>query len=284
MTGPVICGVDFSDDSRRALRWAQFMAQRLEQPLVVVHAIEPLLVSAATLEYGPDVLRATLDAELDGFISRTLGRPANVRVELGTGEAAGIIRGTALASGASLVVVGTQGLGQVGRLWFGSTTTRVLRESAQPVLAIPPGAAARSDGDLRVAEIIVGTDFGRAARAAIETAQALSLVFDAPVTSLHAVPAVPAVPAPDRWTGALTQAVEMVLRDARAQLGTTVPAGWTSDVRTGNPARVLVEASAGRDALIVVGLGGTQPGQRPGTTAYRVLCDADSPVLAVPAR
>ncbi len=280
MTGPVICGVDFSDDSKRALRWANLLAQRLKQPLRVVHALEPLLVSAANLEYGPDVLRTTLEAELKEFISRTLGGRPHVQTELGTGEAAGVIRGTALAAGAGLIVVGTQGLGRVGRLWFGSTTTRLLGESTLPVLVIPHGAASRSGAELRVAEIIVGTDFEDAARAAVESARELSVIFDAPVTALHAVPE---VPAPDRWTAAVAQAVEAALSAARAKMGTDMPTSWTSEVRTGNAAHILVEAASGRDALIVVGLGGTMPGRRPGTTAYRVLCEADAPVLAVPA-
>ena len=55
------------------------------------------------------------------------------------------------------------------------------------------------------------------------------------------------------------------------------------ETRIRSAAGVLVEAAAGRHALIIVGLGGTTRTHRPGTTAYRVLCDADAPVLAVPA-
>ena len=281
MVGPVVCGVDFSEDSKRALQWASLMSRQLKQPLVAVHAIEPLLVSAADLEYGADALRSTLLAELKTFVARTLGKSRRVRSEIGTGAPGGVIRGTALASGASLIVLGTQGLGHVGRIWFGSATTRVLRESTLPVLAVPPGAASRSGTRLRVARIIVGTDFGSAASAAIDTAKELSHIFRVKVTLLHAVPA---IPARTGWRGAVAQAVEAALSDARAQMAATAPARWDSDVRSGNPARVLVEAAAGHDALIVVGLGGSQPGQLPGTTAYRVLCEADAPVLAVPAR
>lgn len=280
MTGPVVCGVDFSEDSRRALCWANLMAQRSAQPLVVVHAVEPLLASAAQVQYGPDALHATLQPELEQFIETAIGDGPHVRMELATGEAASVLRGTALALNAGLIVVGTQGLGHAGRLWFGSTTTRVLREAPRPVLAVPPGAVSRTGEDLRVSEIIVGTDFGESAEAAIAAAGTLSQLFDAPVTILHAVPE---VSAPERWSQAVAQAVEGGLRDARERMAATAPADWTSDVRTGNAARVLVEAAAGRHALIVVGLGGATPGQRPGTTAYRVLSDADAPVLAVPA-
>ena len=149
MTGPVVCGVDFSDDSRRALRWAAFMAHHLAQPLVVVHAVEPLLASAAQVHYGADALSATVQPELDAFIAGAIDAGLGVRTTLTAGEPASTINGTALAEGASVIVVGTQGLGQAGRLWFGSTTMCLLRESTIPVLAIPPGAATRWGVDLK---------------------------------------------------------------------------------------------------------------------------------------
>lgn len=279
MTGPVVCGVDFSEDSKRALRWADLMARRLTQPLIVVHAVEPLLASAAQMEYGDNAIEATLLPELKQFVSQSIGDQPQARLQLGVGEPAGVIRGTALSTNAGVIVLGTQGLGQAGRLWFGSTTTRVLRETTKPVLAVPPGAAARSDADPRVDEIIVGTDFGGAANAAIGTADELGKIFGVPITALHAVPE---VAAPERWGHIVAKTVEDVLRDARAQMGATVPGHWTSDVRTGSAAQVLVEAATGRHALIVVGLSGSTSNHKPGTTAYRVLWDADAPVLAVP--
>lgn len=257
------------------------MARRLAQPLIVVHAVEPLLASAAEMQYGPDTLQATLRPELEQFVAQTAGDLPRARLELGTGDPAGMLRGTALAADAGLIVLGTQGLGHAGRFWFGSTTTRVLREATRPVLAVPPGATARRDANPQIDEIIVGTDFGEASRAAIAMADRLSRVFEVPVTCLHAVPE---ISAPARFSDAGAKAVEQALRNARAEMGATAPAHWTSDVRTGSPSQVLVDAAAGRHALIVVGLSGTAPGPQPGTTAYRVLSDADVPVLAVPVR
>lgn len=282
MTGPIVCGVDFSEDSRRALRWADFMARRQSQPLIVVHAVETLLARAAEVKYGRDALEATLRPELDQFVANTIGKHANVQLKLGVGEPAAVIRATSLAADADLIVLGTQGMGHAGRFWFGSTTTRVLREAARPVLAVPPGAAARSNEDPRIDEIIVGTDFGQASQAAIAMADTLSRTFDVPVTLLHAVPE---VSAPERWTDAGAEAMDEALSAARREMGSaTLAKHWSTDVRTGSASHVLVDAAAGRYALIVLGLSGTAPGPQPGTTAYRVLSGADVPVLAVPVR
>lgn len=280
--GPVVCGVDFSEDSRRALRWADFMARRLSQPLIVVHAVETLLARAAEVKYGKDALEATLRPELEQFVANTIGNHAHVQLKLGSGEPAGVIRGTSLAADADMVVLGTQGMGQAGRFWFGSTTMRVLREATRPVLAVPPGDAARTNEDPRIDEIIVGTDFGQASQAAITMAETLSRALEVSVTMLHAVPE---VSAPARWSDAGAEAVEQAVKAARKEMGSAAPAGhWTTDVRTGSASQVLVDAAAGRHALIVVGLSGTAPGPQPGTTAYRVLSEAEVPVLAVPVR
>ena len=281
MTGPVVCGVDFSDDSKRALKWADVMARRLAQPLVIVHAVEPLLANAAQMHYGHDAVEVTLTPQLKQFISQAIGDQPHTRIQFGVGEPDSVIRGTALSLDAGMIVLGTQGLGKAGRLWFGSTTTRVLRETTTPVLAVPSRAAARSDSDPRIDEIIVGTDFGGASQSAVAVADELGKVFGVPITALHAVPEV-AAPAP--WGHIVAETVEVGLKEARAQMGASIPTHWTSDVRTGSAATVLVEAAHGRHSLIVVGLIGTTSEHRPGTTAYRVLWDADAPVLAVPER
>lgn len=257
------------------------MADHLQQPLIAVHAVDSLLAATAQLHYGADALATTVLPDLQAFVTETLGTDTQARTIVGVGEPAGMLSGTALAENACLLVVATQGMGHAGRLWFGSTTTRLLRESTQPVLAIPPGEAAAATHPLHIASIIVGTDFGVAARDAIDTASELSTVLGVPVTALHAVPV---LAAPARWSAMVAEAIEVATRDARAQIESAVPSDWTRDVRSGDPAEVLVEAARGQHALIVVGLGGTSPGQRPGTTAYRVLSDADGPVLAVPAR
>jgi nucleotide-binding universal stress UspA family protein len=281
MTGPVICGVDFSDEARRALRWAAFMADHLHQPLIAVHAVDPLLAATAQLHYGPDALMTTVLPDLQAFVTETVGTAAHVRTIAGIGDAAGMLSGTAMAEGASLTVVATQGLGHAGRLWFGSTTTRLLRESTRPILAIPPGAAVDDGHTLRISSVIVGTDFGAASGAAIEAGKMFGALLGVPVTALHAVPM---LAAPARWSAMVAEAIEVATRDARAQMEASVPADWLNDVRSGDPAEVLVDAARGQHALIVVGLGGTSPAHRPGTTAYRVLSNADGPVLAVPSR
>jgi nucleotide-binding universal stress UspA family protein len=277
VTGPVVCGVDFSDHSMRSLAWARFLATTLDQPLIIVHAIEPLLAEAASLTYGADTLQTSLTADLEALAD-------GATVDVATGQPARVLAGAALAANASAVVVGTQGLGRAARMWFGSTTMRLLRESTIPILAVP----ARAQAEPSCAGIVLGTDFSPASTAAREVALSLGARARVPITCVHVVPA---VPPHARWNDVVAGAADSVLRAARTRLeeeesAAAIPASaqWTATVRTGEPAEVLIDAAAGGSTLVVVGLGGASVAQRPGTTAYRVVSEADGPVLAVPAR
>lgn len=278
MTGPVVCGVDFSEDARRALRWADAWAGRTGARLIVVHAIEPLLASAASVTYGPDTLPGTLEPDLREFLAET-GVTRAHDIQIGIGEPARVVHGAALAADASLIVVGTQGLGQAARLWFGSTTTKLLAETRIPVLAIPHGSEAAPV----VAQFVVGIDFGAASDAALDAARDAATVWDAPVHCLHVVAA---VPTHTRWNQLVAAAAETAVREARARVESLVAAHrghMTAEVLTGDPAEVLIAAAA-EGAVVVVGLGGYDAARRPGTIAYRVLSGAAAPVLGVPPR
>jgi nucleotide-binding universal stress UspA family protein len=257
--------------------WARFLAARLNAPLLVVHAVEPVLAEASKVTYGPGALEATLEAELREFIG-----PDASTLHIGVGEPASVLKGAAMAHEAALLVVGTQGLGRAARVWFGSTTLRLLRETTTPILAIPPKSADAP----AVSGLLVGTDFSEASDAAIRAAVDLGAQLQVPVTCLHAVRT---VAAHTRWNEVLHETVDRAIHAARQRLANTaaalVEAGTLStDVRTGDAADTLIDAAEGTDVVLVVGLGGEHTGQRPGTTAYRVLSGADAPVLAVPLR
>ncbi len=272
MAGPIICGVDFSEHSRRALAWARLFARALQQPLVVVHVVETVLAEAARITYGTDALEDSITPELRAFVDPD----DQTTLEVAAGSPAGAVHGAALAHRASMIVVGTQGLGRAGRLWFGSTTLGLLRESTIPVLGVPP----RATDDVTVSRIIVGTDFSEPSARAVASARDLSTVLGVPVTCLHVVK----TPAAHlRWNDAVANITDAAVQTARRRITEAIGApDITAEVRTGDPAEVLIGEAESRDALIVVGLGGANPHQRPGTTAYRVLSGADAPVLAVP--
>lgn len=136
----IVCAVDLSDDSRVGLTEAVAWADRVQAPLIVVTVIEPLLVTAAAIEYGVD-LRDEIYPELRRFIDTTLKDGPDVPVTDGivlVGEPATEIVGLARREHAGLIVMARHGVGEHHRMFLQSTIEKVLRRSDVPVLVAQP--------------------------------------------------------------------------------------------------------------------------------------------------
>ena len=143
----IVCPVDFSPHSERALGYAIELAALTSGHVTIVHVVDALL-DAATDAAGT---RQTLTAQTQDEIHSLLGRIAPERnherlgIAVLVGDPAEEILKQVQESQADLIVMGTQGLEGAKRFVFGSTTERVLRESTVPVLAVPgPPAAAEA--------------------------------------------------------------------------------------------------------------------------------------------
>lgn len=133
----IVVGVDGSEPSRRALRWAAEEARRREGDLEIVHAWQHLTPSllelvipgvdrAASEAHGQAVLEAAAEAlgESDLRFERIL-------VEGGAG--ATLVESS---EGADLVVVGTRGRGGFTGLLLGSVSGHVLHHAHCPVAVV----------------------------------------------------------------------------------------------------------------------------------------------------
>src|SRR5690606_34667284 len=168
---------------------------------------------AARVTYGPEALHAAIEPELRAFVGPLVG--ADVAVHVGVGDPSSVLGGVAMAQNASLLVVGTQGLGRAARVWFGSTTLRLLRDTTIAVLGVPPGASSTP----AITSLVVGTDFSEASTAALHAAVALGTVCGVPVTCLHTVPT---VAAHSRWNTEIKRSEDAAVRAARAQMESTM--------------------------------------------------------------
>jgi nucleotide-binding universal stress UspA family protein len=284
--GPIVCGIDFSEPARHAVTLASALASRLGSRLIAVTAIDPLLNEAAETQMGHGRFAADAAGDLERLVRAIPGKAAaSAEIVATVGNPVEVLLEAAARSGASIVAVGTQGLGRTHRLVFGSTTLRLMRATQLPVLAVPPAAkgAAAADG-LWFERIVCGVDFGEAsitaARAAVELGRRLSV----PVKLVYAAGR---VAVPQAWSIFASSASDKQLHDADARLRKLVvslgePAPEFS-VEPGEAAEVLdADALSGDPTLVVLGLGGAG-GHRPGSTAIRVLAHTRGAVLTVPA-
>lgn len=138
----ILCPVDFSEHSERALGYALDLAALTGAHLTIMTAVDPFLDAASNAAgHGEALMRQTQD-EIRQLLDRISGTRGRLREAPGvaavTGDAGPEIVKQAADSGVDLIVMGTQGTGAAKRMVFGSTTEHVLRESHVPVLAVPP--------------------------------------------------------------------------------------------------------------------------------------------------
>ena len=137
----ILCPVDFSEHSERALRYAIDLAALTGAHLTIMTAVDPFMDAATSAAgHGEALMRQTQD-EIQQLLAR-IGADGKLRESPGiavvTGEPGKEIVNQTAECEADVVVMGTQGLGGAKRMMFGSTTDHVLRESRVPVLAVPP--------------------------------------------------------------------------------------------------------------------------------------------------
>jgi len=180
------------------------LAARQGSRVVAVHAIDPLLAEAAASLSGAARLKADAQAELEALCEaerkRVPGLPAVTSI-VRVGPAAREILASTRDSAAALVVMGTQGLGGIRKLFFGSIAEKVLRDAAVPVLAVPlpesAGAGPARDSEAGVPEIqivIASVELDASAEAVIGHAVSFARGFGLPVMLLHVVPPVDRMP------------------------------------------------------------------------------------------
>ena len=137
----ILSPVDFSSNSRAALRFAATVARQSGCSLVVLYVDDPLLAVAAATRRDARMLVRASEHDLRRFVTRALGtatRGMPVTLVTTAGKAPREIVKTAERHGCDLIVMGYRGAGAASTFFFGSTTEGVVRLARVPVMAIPP--------------------------------------------------------------------------------------------------------------------------------------------------
>jgi nucleotide-binding universal stress UspA family protein len=125
----IVAGDDFSEDAGKAAELAANLGKLFDVPMLLLHAAPNLSeVSGEAVEGKLEDRTGALEEILDEQPRTRVsgGSPATVLIEAAQEE-----------EGPSLVVVGSRGLGLVGRLRLGSVSTKVVRAGLEAVLIYP---------------------------------------------------------------------------------------------------------------------------------------------------
>jgi nucleotide-binding universal stress UspA family protein len=288
----ILCPIDFSEPSRAALRYAAAITAHLGAALTLLTVNDPLLTEAADMAGGTGRLAADAKSELEKFFRDSLPgsarRPA-AELVVATGASAAEILRYSKDSAADLIVMSSHGATGIRKLFFGSTTERVLRETSVPVLIVPRGdVGPETFDDLKklVRRILVPVDLSGALEDQVRVAAGLAETFLAPLLLVHIVEPVRAV-VPGHAYAANVDSERRGRAEHRLQsLIATLPTATKPEalVMFGEPSEEISKIASDRGVgLIVMGLHASALlGARMGSVTYRVLCVTNAIVLALP--
>jgi len=189
----ILCPIDFSDTSLRALTYAAAWATWYEAELEVLHAVpafeEPSISGRSGATGGPGE-QARLDAvilEIRRSIETVGAASLDPQVAALAGRPHEVIVRRARTQPADLLVMGTHGRSGFNRLLLGSVTEKVLRAVSCPVLTVPAAAAATTAAAVAFKEILCPIDYSPSALQALRYALDLGRQANGRVTVLYAL-------------------------------------------------------------------------------------------------
>ena len=271
-----VVGVDGSEPSRTALRWAAAAGHAAGVPVRAVQSwIHP---RSAVLPIAPVPVSAEERDEqtqqaITAIATDTLGSSAAVTTAVLRGPPAGALLQTVTPD--SVLVLGSRGLGGFAGLLLGSVSQECVEYAPCPVVVVRTDRIV-GDGDV----ILVGKDDSEGAQRALTWAHALASATGAGLRAVHAWRAIESERPPRIGERLRSRAADAV-RGWTRQVGDDIE----SDEMEGDPRDVLVRtAERLAPALTVVGrrgAGGLRS-MRLGSTANHLVRHSSTNVAVVP--
>jgi nucleotide-binding universal stress UspA family protein len=271
----IIVGVDGSEGSRTALRWAARTAAAKGVGLRAVGAWQyparAAIPAGSPKLRGPDEMDEGTCDDLRALVREELGAGADqVEVEAGRGPAAPVLLGAAARAEADMLVLGARGLGGFAGLLLGSVSQECVEHSPCPVVVLR-GEQSPPDGP-----IVIGLDGSEGAARALDWTIDLAQATGSDIVAVHA----PGIGANNATVEAAKQSLEEWCAPIRQR-------GLTHEIRVecDDARTALANAADATDASLLVvgtrGLGAVR-GLLLGSVAGYIVRYATRPVAAVP--
>lgn len=255
--GPIVVGVDGSEQSLAAVRWGARTAAGRTAPLKLVHAqgIPSLYVEAwpppphvreALAANSREILAAAQE------VARAAGA-ATISTASDRGDAAPVLLNESRTAG--MVVLGASGHGLLGDVILGSTATQTAAHAHGPVVVVHGG---HNDAPSTNAPVVVGIDGSPVSETALELAFEEASMRGAPLVAVHTWHDNDAAEmlSPEAFTtelGSVQGIAERLLAERLAGWGEKYPDVVVERVvERARPAHKLVELSK-QAQLVVVG-------------------------------
>lgn len=292
----ILCPIDLSDFSRRALRHALALGRWYGATVTALHVrsrpVAPLLWGEEVRGPAIETILEVPDPEpaVRALVAATAGE-APVTIMFRDGSAAAEIVAAAAEMNADLIVIGSHGTSGFERLMLGSVTEKVLRKAPCPVLTVPGRPGEAEEPHVTCKTIVCGVDFSPASQRALDYALSLAQEAGGRLVLAHVIESADAAYEPPLTArfdaGEYVRALEA---DALQKMAALIPESartWCEPelaIGYGKAYRELLRIARERGAELVV-LGAHGRGAIDlavfGSTAGHVVRGAGCPILTV---
>jgi nucleotide-binding universal stress UspA family protein len=286
----ILCPIDFSDFSAAAFQHALSLAEYYKARIVALHIVElwryPFADYAAHEADYAKFSRALSEGgevQLQQFVKEHAAGGLQPELVVHQGNAANDILSFVQEQNMEAIVMGTHGRRGFDRLVLGSTTDRVIRKAACPVLVVSSAShkdlSMDPEGRHRLSRILYCTDFSNNSEQARGYAISLAAEYGAELTFLHVAERVSDLARAEAIIAERTQELDKLVSEAERK-SLNVKAAVTF----GKPYEEIVRhATETQASLIIMTARGGDAVDRAvfGSTTYRVIQFGPCPVLAV---
>jgi len=220
----ILCPIDFSETSTRALACAAAIARWYGGRLALLHVVPvfddnmessfPWKGDHPRTPYAP--VRADVLADMRRSIAEADATALGPDVMTEEGRTHVLI--VERARDADLLVLGTHGRGGFDRLLLGSVTEKVIRTAHCPVLTVSPSASPNAVTQTPFKRIVCPVDFSSSSLRALDYALDLAGQADGCVTILHALDYMDAEEPCEHVDAAVRQGRQHIIDDARERV------------------------------------------------------------------
>lgn len=281
--GPIIVGVDGSEDGLRAVEYGVRSSKNSGRRLRLVHAVDDAVLAGAWgVIYDPTMLQESGRKAVDEAKERALEMgmdESNLDAEVFMGNPGAVL--TRLSEDASMVVVGRRAISGLERLFVGSTSAGISVTAHCPVIMV---SAASTPGPTAERKLIgIGLDDGPRVEFSLDWAFREARERGWAVEAVHAWQPPRGLFTGDAREGedARIAAVEKVITDMMKRVAEKYPdVPHTLDIVEGHAVDELTHRSE-KYGLLVLGVNPHLPGLAPGARIRALMAHANAPLALV---
>lgn len=272
----ILFATDFSESSRRALRYAEALAEKFGARICLCHAMTPTALAVG----APEAAAYLYEAEYEGS-QRDLTNLLRVEEEKGLdidsvlepGLLKDVLTSAIARKSIDLVVAGTHGRTGVNRLLLGSSAEEICRSASCPVLTVGPWLV--TPNKIQFRRILVPTDLSAESMRVLPYVLGIAQQYQSAITVLNVIPLNRGASDTKVAAKAKALAMEAALQHKLAHYKHEFLVDF------GDTAETILRVSREKKAeLIALGIRKTFGGPHlRSSIAYRVMGGANCPVL-----